>query len=164
MSAFVIDAFEFSRLKERAEGELQVSDLARLSGETADRSGVLKWVLVGGAGDLGHPQLTLAVSGQVTLICQRCLGAMLFDVSSRSDLVLAENEAAADALEQLLDDDSIDVIEGSTAFNVSNLIEDEALLALPVAPKHEVCPTQAVTQSAVVEKASPFAVLKSFKR
>ncbi|WP_016833536.1 YceD family protein [Herbaspirillum lusitanum] len=168
MSAFVIDAFEFSRLKEQAEGELAVADMARLAGETADRAGVLKWSLSGGADKVGHPQLKLSVSGQVNLVCQRCLTAMPFTVSSESVLVLAKDEESADAIEELLNDESIDVIVGEAEFNVGYLVEDEALLALPVAPKHESCPAQALpgsgAEAAATEKVSPFSVLKNLKQ
>ena len=164
MSTFVIDVFDFCRLKESAEGELQVADLARLSGETADRSGAIKWSLSGGEDKLGHPQLTLSISGQVNLVCQRCLAAMPFQFSSESALVLAKDEDAADAIEALLDNDSIDVIVGDSAFDIKYLIEDEALLALPVAPKHEVCPSQDATEAVVTAKVSPFAVLKDLKQ
>ncbi|WP_200907722.1 YceD family protein [Herbaspirillum hiltneri] len=168
MSAFVIDAFEFSRLKEQAEGELAVADMARLAGETVDRAGTIKWSLSGGADKLGHPQLKLSVSGQVNLVCQRCLTAMPFEVSSESVLVLAKDEESADAIEEVLDDESVDVIVGEAEFNVGYLVEDEALLALPVAPKHESCPAQALpgsgAEAAATEKVSPFSVLKNLKQ
>ena len=168
MSAFVIDAFEFSRLKEQAEGELAVADMARLAGETVDRAGTIKWSLSGGADKLGHPQLKLSVSGQVNLVCQRCLTAMPFEVSSDSVLVLAKDEESADAIEEVLDDESVDVIVGEAEFNVAYLVEDEALLALPVAPKHESCPAQALpgsgAEAVATEKVSPFSVLKNLKQ
>ncbi|WP_197034845.1 DUF177 domain-containing protein [Herbaspirillum sp. RV1423] len=164
MSAFVIDAFEFCRLKEQAEGELPVAEMARLAGETVDRAGSIKWSLAGGADKLGHPQLKLSVSGRVNLVCQRCLTAMPFEVSSESVLVLAKDEESADAIEEVLDDESIDVIVGDEAFDISYLIEDDALLALPVAPKHDVCPAQEVAGPAATEKVSPFSVLKNLKR
>lgn len=168
MSAFVIDAFEFSRLKGQAEGELAVADMARLAGETVDRAGTIKWSLSGGADKLGHPQLKLSVSGQVNLVCQRCLTAMPFEVSSESVLVLAKDEESADAIEEVLDDESVDVIVGEAEFNVAYLVEDEALLALPVAPKHESCPAQALpgsgAEAVATEKVSPFSVLKNLKQ
>jgi uncharacterized metal-binding protein YceD (DUF177 family) len=69
------------------------------------------------------------VSGAVNLICQRCLTALNFEIDSKSLLVLAKDEAQADTIEELLDDDEIDVIVGSAAFDVNYLIEDDALLA-----------------------------------
>ena len=130
MSAFVIDAFEFSRLKERREGASPVSDLGRLAEELADPSGTLKWVLAGGSNHVAHPQLTLTVTGSLQITCQRCLSPFAFDVDSESVLILAKDEASADDIDALLDDDQIDVIIGSKALDIIQLVEDEALLAL----------------------------------
>jgi uncharacterized protein len=165
MNAFVIDAFEFCRHKQQAQGGIPVAELGRLAQETVDRSGTIAWTLSGDIDKLGHAQLSLAVSGAVNLICQRCLTALNFEIDSKSLLVLAKDEAQADAIEALFDDDEIDVIVGAAAFDVINLIEDEALLALPVAPKHDVCPDQGVAaaESEGAERASPFAVLKKLK-
>lgn len=163
MTAFVIDTFEFSRLKEHAEGELPVADMARLAGETVDRSGAIKWSLSGGTDKLGHPQLRLSIAGQINLVCQRCLTAMPFQIDSDSQLVLAKDDDAADAIEQMIDDEEIDVIVGDAAFDVHYLIEDEALLALPVAPKHDVCPGAVPAEALTSEKPSPFSILKNLK-
>jgi uncharacterized protein len=165
MNAFVIDAFEFCRLKERREGEIAVADLPRLAQESVDQFGSMRWTLQGGSNRLGHPQLTLSVSGSVRLICQRCLTPFVFDIASESVLVLANDEASADAIDALLADDAIEVIVGSRAFNIADLIEDETLLAIPVSPKHEVCPDQLMPEaSKKAEKVSPFAILKDLKR
>lgn len=164
MDAFVIDAFAFCRLQEQVEGELQVADLARLADETVDRAGAIRWSLSGGVGRLGHPQMHLSISGQINLVCQRCLAVTQLRLSSDSVLVLARDESAADALEALIDDEEADVIVGDAAFDVHYLIEDEALLALPAAPRHDVCPGQAVSESVAPEKISPFSVLKNLQR
>jgi uncharacterized protein len=166
MNAFVIDAFEFSRLKERREGEVAVADLPRLAEESVEKIGAIRWALQGGSDRLGHPQLNLSVSGSVQLMCQRCLKPFAFDIASDSVLVLANDEPGADAIDALLDDDAIEVIVGSKAFDIAALIEDEVLLAIPPSPKHEVCPDKLVpdTPEPVVEKVSPFAVLKNLKR
>jgi uncharacterized protein len=164
MSAFVIDAFEFCRLQERAEGELPVVDLTRLANEAVDRAGVLHWSLVGAADKFGHPQLRLRVVGQINLVCQRCLGSMPFDMASESELTLAADDAAADAIEALIDDEDVDVIVADAAFDVISLIEDEALLALPLAPKHVTCPAQVDAVPVADEKVSPFSVLKKLKQ
>jgi uncharacterized protein len=47
--------------------------------------------------------------------------------------------------------------------NLMDLVEDEALLALPQAPKHEVCPDTSLVDAAKNEKVSPFAGLKGLK-
>lgn len=166
MNAFVIDAFEFCRLKERREGEIAVSDLPRLAKESVDEFGSMRWSLQGGKDSLGHPQLTLSVAGTVQLICQRCLTPFAFDIESESVLVLASDDASADAIDALLDDDAVEVIVGSRNFSILELVEDEALLAIPASPKHVVCPERLVTTgtSKDAEKVSPFAVLKNLKQ
>jgi uncharacterized protein len=165
MDAKVIDAFEFCRLNERLEGEVAVADLARVVQDTVDTSGAIAWSLQGGRDSHGHAQLTLSASGSVRLMCQRCLTPFAFDVQSETVLVLARDESEVDAVEALIDDESIDVIAGSHSMKVIELVEDEVLLALPLSPRHEVCPdAEAAEALKKAEKESPFAVLKNLKQ
>jgi len=165
MKALVIDAFEFCRLEERAEGRFQVAELGRLAGECVDDSGSIEWVLQGGADQYGHPRLRLAVGGTLRLMCQRCLTPFAYRIDTDSVLILAADEAGADAIEERLADDAVDVIVGSRQMDVAALVEDDALLAIPPAPKHEVCPDSiAATGVPAVEKPSPFSVLKHLKQ
>lgn len=161
MNAFVIDAFEFCRLKERRHGKVTIADSARLSVECIDKSAVLSWSLEGGVSASGLAQLTLSVSGSVSLLCQRCLTPCAFDIATASVLLLAKDDVHADEIEAMLDNDAIDVIVGSKALDVMALIEDEVLLAMPLSAKHEVCP-DAVAMDALngAKKGSPFDVLK----
>ncbi|MDO8653415.1 MAG: YceD family protein [Undibacterium sp.] len=172
MQAFVIDAFSFSQLKERRDGSILISDLPRLSAECASTDGTLGWSLEGGTSKLGYPRLLLTVTGKVQLMCQRCLTSFAFNVNSVSELILAKNDEHADEIEALIEDDEIDVVVGSKTFDIIDLIEDEALLAIPQSPKHAVCPDvvfdssdSLVSPVAAIEaeaskKESPFAVLK----
>ena len=165
MKAPLIDIFEFCRLKEEREGEVAVADLSRLAGEATDKSGILHWSLQGGFNKTGHLQLMLQVSGPVQLRCQRCLTPFAFPIDSESTLVLATDEKSADEIDKLLDDEMVEVIVGSREFDIAGLIEDEALLALPLAPKHEVCPASAALDvPETVKKDSPFSVLKNLKQ
>lgn len=165
MKAFVIDAFEFCRLNERREGELAVADLPRVMQESVDGSGTIDWSLGGGNDDQERPRMRLSVTGRVRLMCQRCLTPFSFEFASESVLALARDEAGADAIDALLDDESIEVIVGSKAFNVNELIEDEVLLTIPLSPKHETCPDQLVSGTSLeATPVSPFSVLKNLKQ
>ena len=165
MNALVIDAFEFCRLGEHREGEIAVAGLPRLSEESVGGFGSVKWSLQGGRDRLGHPQLALSVSGAVRLVCQRCLGPFEFAIESQSVLVLASEEGEADRIESLLDDDTVEVIVGSRSFSILDLIEDEALLMIPLSPKHEACPERLLPDVAEdADKASPFSVLRNLKQ
>lgn len=165
MEAFVVDAFDFSRQKQERSGETAVADMARLSAELIDNAGMLKWSVRGGVEVQGHPGLTLEVAGPVHLRCQRCLGPLEFAIDSSSVLILANDEAGADALEEQLDDDSLDVVPGSRSMDMAVMIEDEALLALPLSPRHNVCPDSSAIDGLKQDKPdSPFAVLKNLKK
>lgn len=159
MNATTVDAFEFCRLGEERSGVTPVAAFGRLSAEAADASGELRWSFAGGRHAQGLPQLVMKVEGDVGLICQRCLAAFRHPIASETVLVLARDEAAADEAEELLDDDSIDVIVTSSAQDLLQLVEDEALLSLPLSPRHETCPGGAPALPEDKPE-SPFAVLK----
>lgn len=77
-------------------------------------------------------------------------------------LEVVRSEADADAAP--LDDDEADVIVGSRSFDLITQIEDELLLALPVSPRHAVCPDEMLPEETEAEKKpSPFAVLANLK-
>lgn len=116
--------------------------------------------------------LELQGAGEIHMTCQRCLQPVLItvDVARIFDVVLTEQEADAAPM----DDDEIDVIVGSKQFNMIELVEDELLLSMPIAPKHEDChlfeqvqndgaveaEVKAVSAS---EKPNPFAKLAELK-
>jgi uncharacterized protein len=163
MSAFVIDAFEFCRNDGVREGVTPVAEMPRLAADCADNSGEISWSLQGGETRQGYPALTLAVAGTVRLVCQRCLAPFSYEIDSSTLLVLGRDDEEADQIEEILDDESIDVIVGSSCCDIRDLLEDEALLALPQAPKHEVCPDNQLLDALKSEKVSPFAGLKNLK-
>ncbi len=169
MQVFVIDSFSFCQNHEQSEGQAKIADFPRLVSECAKRDAILKWSLRGGFNQLGLAQLSLSVTVQVQLVCQRCLTPFEFAIDSQSELILAKNDDHADEVERMLEDDEIDVVVGSKTFNIKELIEDEVLLAIPQSPKHAVCPDAVSALSGVAvaaiddqasKKVSPFAVLK----
>ena len=163
MSAFIIDAFEFCKSDGFREGSTPLVEMTRLAAESTDKSGDIRWALDGGQTRQGYPSLTVSVAGQVKLVCQRCLQPMDYDIDSSTMLVLGKDDEDADAIEVVLDDESIDVIVGSRTCDIRQLLEDEALLALPQSPKHDVCPETKLLDSLKNEKPSPFAGLKNLK-
>lgn len=163
MSAFVIDAFEFYKQDGHREGVTPVAEMRRLAADCANDSGELSWSVEGGQTRQGYPSLTLSVAGPVQLVCQRCLQPFTYDIDSSTMLVLGKDDAEADEIEEILDDESIDVIVGSRSCDIRDLLEDEALLALPQSPKHDVCPDTKLLDSVKSEKVSPFAALKHLK-
>jgi uncharacterized protein len=163
MSAFVIDAFEFCRTNGHREGVTPLTEMPRLAADCANASGEIAWSIQGGVTPQNYPTMTLSVEGAVQLVCQRCLAPFDYHMDSSTQLVLGRDDEEADGMEEVLDDESIDVIVGSHTADIRELLEDEALLALPQAPKHEVCPGTTLLDGLKSEKVSPFAGLKNLK-
>lgn len=163
MNALVIDTFEFCRTNSSQQGVTPVAEMARLAKECADKSGEITWNAVGATHKLGIPQMTLSVSGNVQLVCQRCLQPYAHHLDSSTVLMLGKDDADADEIEERIDDESIDVIVGSRSMELMYLVEDEALLALPQSPRHDVCPDASLLDKAKSAKISPFDALKSLK-
>lgn len=99
----------------------------------------------------------------VVLECQRCLRPVEATLKvNRSFLFVPGEDAAA----QLDTDSEDDVIALTRALDLRELIEDELLLALPIVPKHETCPTPLrapIDGDLVDDKPNPFAVLAALK-
>lgn len=81
----------------------------------------------------GSLSLQLAVSGEVQLTCQRCLGSMPYKVEVERTLYLARNEAEMERLDALPDSDAI---QAGEILSLVDLVEDEVLLSLPLATMH----------------------------
>lgn len=139
---------------------MPVAEMSRLNKDCADHSGEIAWAVDGTTSMQGYPQLTLSVSGTVQLMCQRCLTPYAFEMDAGTVLMLGKDDEHADEIEELLGDESIDVIVGSRTCDIRDLIEDEALLALPQVPKHDKCPDNKLLDVLKSEKPSPFAGLK----
>ena len=163
MSAFVIDAFEFCRTGGYREGVTPLTEMRRLAADCANDSGEISGSIQGGVTPQDYPTMTLSVQGTVQLVCQRCLAPFDYHIDSSTQLVLGRDDEEADGMEEVLDDESIDVIVGSHTADIRELLEDEALLALPQSPKHAVCPSTPLLDSLKSEKVSPFAGLKNLK-
>ena len=72
-----------------------------------------------------------------------------------------------DAAAQLDADSEDDVLAITRALDLRELVEDELLLALPLVPRHEVCPEPlplADAPQAADDKPNPFAALAALKR
>ncbi|MCL1886645.1 MAG: YceD family protein [Betaproteobacteria bacterium] len=163
MNVVLNDPGEFCRKNLKQEGRIKVAELERLSAVCAGSSGELQWVAEGKINPSGYLQLDLAVKGRIDLMCQRCLEAFPFDLDSRATIILAGSEAQADEIEDRLEeDDPTEVIVGDKEIDMLVLVEDEALLTIPLSPRHDVCPHASRLVFGEKQK-SPFSVLQGLK-
>jgi uncharacterized protein len=132
---FVIDGISFAKKSESLQGKIAVSSLERLRDDLASLQGEIEFRLQGGMDGRHRPRLMLSISGQVMLTCQRCLAEMPHRLDLQSQLVLVANEAGLPDLND--EGEESDVVVASSKMNVSDLLEEEIILALPLAPRHD---------------------------
>lgn len=155
----VINSLSFAREGRSLQGELPLSGLERLQDVLADVSGTVRYSLQGRLSRQGKPQLLLDVEGLAPVVCQRCLGLYAYPllIASTLELIADEAEISQDELE----DDSRDFLVAQKEMDVAALIEDEIILALPSAPRHEECELPGSSERGT--KVSPFAALSALK-
>ena len=157
--SLLIDNIAFAKHDEHIEGTLTLAECTRLADLL--QSAEIHYTLQG-ENNLGRFMLNLQLDASLQVSCQRCLNPMPLHLQREfhyliNDTPLSDNEFTD--LEQI---DDVDLQEPSQAMDLVALIEDEMLMALPIAPTHEVdCSgtiNKGLTESG--EKPNPFAVLK----
>ncbi|HET8871881.1 MAG TPA: YceD family protein [Aquabacterium sp.] len=85
-----------------------------------------------------HRWLDVEVKGTFPWECQRCLHSVDLPIEVARSIRFVDDEAAAAALDADSDDD---VLAVSRVFDLLALLEDELIMAQPLVPRHEQCPT-----------------------
>ena len=155
----VIECLSFAREAEVLQGELPVAGFERVQDMLVSNAGSVQYRLEGAMGPRNRPQLHLQLDGVLSLCCQRCLEGVDYHLQVGNVLEFVGNEE--ELTQEELEDDSKDFLPAQSEVDVVALIEDEIILGLPSAPRHESCALPSAAQEDGV--VSPFAVLKSLK-
>ena len=131
LQAIEVDPRRFCKDAESWEIQSDVSAFSRLALEFTQ--GTLFCRVIGRADALGSLSLKLTVHGQVELMCQRCLSGMQHAIEIDRTVYLARTETEMERLDEMPDSDAILVGE---SLGLVELVEDEVLLGLPMAPMH----------------------------
>ena len=160
-----IDSLDFAGNGRQISGKAPVAEMPRLLDALEDSQGILKYTVSGGVDKQGSSLLDVSITGDCRLRCQRCLGAMEHAVRLDTRLLLRD-QAGLDALDSGgEDEEEFDSILADPHLDVLDLLEEEILLSLPIAPKHELGVCQvAGGGDAHEEEKNPFAALAKLKR
>lgn len=157
----VIDGFEFATAGAKQQGTWPLRDFPRLRDMLASGEGEVSYNVAGVRDERGRPALRIQVRGTLTMSCQRCLEAMALEVSTNETLVLAASLAEIEA--EPADAFGPDRVVAGKEMPLRELIEDELILAVPYAPRHESC-TGGADAGERDERPSPFAGLRGMLR
>ena len=152
----VINGLDFARTGSKLQGAWPVADFPRLRDVLRTQEGTLQYELRGVPQEQGHPALRLKVDGALQLSCQRCLGALEYPLHIEVVLQLAATQAEVDA--DPIEAEGPERIAAGREMPVHDLLEDELLLAFPLAPRHEGCAGR--KEQAARGGQSPFAELR----
>ena len=152
--SLIINNLEFTKNQLILSDSLALVQLPRLVEILANTDKTrVQFELLGTGKQFRQPSLHLTIKANLAVTCQRCLNEMEVNLNLDFDYLISNAE-----ISEAEESDEIDWIEENHEMDVAALIEDELLLALPIAPTHAHDCTKANMQSG--EKPNPFAVLK----
>lgn len=166
-----IDSLDFAANGKQIDAQVPVGELPRLLDLLDNPQGMLHYTLQGGLDSLGRPVLDVSIDGSCQLRCQRCLSGLDYPIRHEARLLLCD-QASLDVLEPQGfmvghpdEEEDFDGILADAHLDVLALLEDEILLTLPIAPKHDLGACQ-VAEGEDKQKGErhPFAVLEKLKR
>jgi DUF177 domain-containing protein len=170
----IIDPYAYATQGRHLEGSVQVSALTRLislltveEGEDVAQYSVA-YQLVFGVDKGGVRGLLGTLKTTLPLMCQRCMGGMLLDITVDLQLAMVRSREAAQQLPESYDP----LLVSDEEITIESLVEDELILALPLVAMHEIkdCPKgDAFLASSLSgdeqapKRKNPFAVLAELK-
>jgi len=168
-----LDVRRFAEQGAELEASMRLLGFSRLAAEASgpEQAGQVHWHARGQLLNPQHvqPQVWVHLKADATLpvVCQRCLNPVDVAVAVDRSFRFVPDEATAAAEDDASEEDLLAL---SRSFDLLELVEDELLMELPVAPRHEVCPVPVKMSSvdpgfeaADAEKERPFAVLGRMK-
>ena len=165
MKIHSINNLEFALSEQTLCGNAELENMLRLSDmlfiqTPSAHVAEIQYSLIGSAKKHSLPSLYLSIDAQLPVVCQRCLNAMSVHITLAFDYLIAHSEPA-----EFDENDELDWLEISQNMSILNLIEDELLIAMPIAPTHSNEHLHECVQHSMQsgEKPNPFALLKKLK-
>jgi uncharacterized protein len=142
-------------------GRLSFDQLdSRTHDRLASLDGHVDYHIIGSIDSAKRAVLKISLQANASLICQRCLEPIdSWPLDTNSCITLFTDEQRL--LEASEHDGDLDGMLVSGELSLKNLIEDEFIMALPIASMHDTCHNTRMLSLKL--EASPFAALKSLK-
>lgn len=150
-----IDNVDFAKKQQETSGKVHAANLIRASEIFDNLDGELDYTLSGSADNKNKPILKIRICGRITTLCQNCLEKLDIPIDYSGIVPIFYTEADMDIGLFGEDAEYEDGILADAHFDINSFIEDELIMILPIAPKHETCEEMAYHD----KPDSPFRVL-----
>ena len=162
----LIDPEHLIRSGDAMQRSTPIAHFEGLSDRLAEQSGAVKWQLSASRDANNNVRLHLELFAHLLLKCQRCLGALEYELNETRHFALFKDEASLPELED--EEDDVDGMVVTGDLDAMALVEEELLLALPMMPLHdtESCHASLGAEEEEGElelKPSPFAMLSRLR-
>lgn len=150
-----INNVDFAQKGKILSGDTAISQLSRVNQVFEELNGKLYYTISGSMDKKNKPILTVGIYGKMSTLCQNCLKKLNIPINYSNIVPIFYTESDMD--NALFGNDSTytDGILADVHFNIDNFIEDELIMLLPIAPKHQKCSAVAYHD----KPNSPFSVL-----
>ena len=157
-----INLFNFAKRELNLEGDYKISNLSRLSEIARNNNDRVEVDLSFHLENGKTPCVEGIINLQLVLDCQRCLDDLEVDLKVTFNIAFVRHESQADSLE---DKYEIYLVGNNEELETKDLITDEILLSIPMAPSHDFDCGLKIDNEDKVEEARehPFDVLKNIK-
>jgi uncharacterized protein len=152
-----VDVFALARAAGVLEGRLPLAQSERLRAGLRDAAGAIEYSFDGFFDSHGRVAARLHVRGDLPLMCDLCNKPVNLPVDQVASYFFVAMQAELDRLPVTVD--GAEPLLGSATFDLLALVEDEAILALPVSPRHADCAAAARPARATHPPGGPFAGL-----
>ncbi len=165
-----VDVFDLAQTGEARSGVLSIGTMPRLQPQlAAGADGEVRYTLQGLTDAQRRPAARLTLHATLSLPCTHCDKPVPFVLDAQRDYYFVRDERALEVID--VDDAEEEPLVGDKRFDLAQLIEDELILGLPIAPRHPACQdeieaAEAASGSEAGQAAPtqrPFAVLASLK-
>jgi uncharacterized protein len=157
----VIDIFDLARTQGFVEGRMPFGEMGRARTALRDVSGSIGFRFDGRIDARGRPAGVLHLHGELPLTCDRCGRPVSLPLERTVEFYFVTEEADVAAHPVSVDEEPEPLL-GSTQFDLQALVEDEAILSIPLSPRHVECPVPDTDADAVTRDGAPnpFAALQ----
>jgi len=158
-----INFFNFAKKEVELIGDLKISDLSRLSEIANNKNDLVEVYLSFHLENGKTPCVEGIIKSKLVLDCQRCLDNLELDLKVPFDIAFTKNESQAEGLNDKFE---IYLVGEDEEIDTKDLVTDEILLSIPMAPSHEFDCGLKTDKGHILQEVleHPFDVLKNIKK